>query len=131
MNLTISPVKVNPYSIQNNRQNNNSTQQFGMLPAKLSTSSKMNRCSDMVLDKFLFSLENFSKKMGFDTKKLAKKGYILDVTPQAAPEILNGVLKSKNDKVVRRNGKILNCVITDLNESQSAEAFAKLLCANF
>lgn len=92
MNLAVTPVKFNNYSATQNCKKNNSQQNFEAIPAKLFTHSSESaeamlntatvRQRDILIDRFLGALELTAKEIGFDTEKLAKKGYMLEFHPE-------------------------------------------------
>lgn len=41
--------------------------------------------------------------------------------------ILSGVLKNKNGEIVKGNGKILDCTISDCSEMKNAETLAETI----
>ena len=132
MNLAITPVNVNhTHSHQNYTKNNSQTQNFGALQAQFKPQTRIARNADMLLDKFLYHFENMAERIGLDTEKLEKKGYVLVLDSTKADDmdlgILNGVLKNKNGEVVKRNGKSIDCIISDCSESSNAAQFADTL----
>lgn len=132
MNLAITPVSVShTHSHQNYKSNNSQNQNFGALNAQFKPQTKISRNADILLDKFLYHFENIAKKIGLDTEKLEKKGYslFLDSTKTEDMDygILSGVLKNKNGEIVKGNGKILDCTISDCSEMKNAETLAETI----
>ena len=132
MNLAITPVSVShTHSHQNYKSNNSQNQNFGALIAQYKPQTKISRNADILLDKFLYHFENIAKKIGLDTEKLEKKGYslFLDSTKTEDMDygILSGVLKNKNGEIVKGNGKILDCTISDCSEMKNAETLAETI----
>ncbi len=129
MNLAITPVNVNhTHSHQNYKTNNSQNQNFGALQAQFKPQTRIARNADILLDKFLYHFENMAKRIGLDTEKLEKKGYVLVLDSTKVDDmdlgILNGVLKNKNGEVVKRNGKSVDFIISDYSESDNAAKLA-------
>ena len=129
MTLAITPVNVNhTHSHQNYKTNNSQNQNFGALQAQFKPHTKIARKADILLDKFLYHFENTAKRIGLDTEKLEKKGYVLVLDSTKVDDmdlgILNGVLKNKNGEVVKNNGKTVDCIISDFSENENAIQFA-------
>lgn len=132
MNLSITPINFNnQYSgTRNCRKNNNQNQDFGALRIKLNntTSNRIPRATDEILETFLGHFEAFAKKIGVDTDKLTKKGLCLNVFTDSHDEgALTGILINAKDEPICRLGHVLDCRILDGSEERTAVKFATKL----
>ncbi|MCM1009746.1 MAG: hypothetical protein NC390_02550 [Fusobacterium sp.] len=113
MNLAVTPVKFNNYSATQNCKKNNSQQNFEAIPAKLLTHASESaeamlntstvRKRDMLIDGFLAALEHTAKEIGFDTEKLATKGYMLEFRPNATYSTSMTAFLTKDGSTIRNN----------------------------
>lgn len=80
MNLTITPVNVNQtFSQRNQSRNIAQNQNFGAMNVNVRNKPSFSRECDILVDKFLYHVENGFKKIGLNTDDLNKKGYVLDI----------------------------------------------------